>query len=606
MLKRRDVGEGIIERIDYPNRGRIHTPEGQKVTVKNTIPGQKIRFRVFKKHQDRVEGNLLEVLEASPLESREKACDIFPDCGGCLCQTVPYSEQLALKSDMVRRLLDEVMDDAIYDGIFGSPDEYEYRNKMEFSFGDEILDGPMTLGLHKRATTYTVLDADSCRLVHGDIRKIVKETLAYCKESGLPKYNKKIHEGFLRFLLVRRSQTTGELLVYLITSSQMEYDFTPWAERLRSLSLTGSYAGIFHAIDDKMSDAVKVDSARCLYGKDYFYEELLGMQFKVTAFSFFQTNTLGAEVLYDVVRRYVTGRAPKGGDAVCTTGSPSPCWHVTSNAPEEGESVALAGTFADTSSPVGTNETEGDASVREDAETKPPVLYDLYSGTGTIGQILSPVAGRVYGIELIPEAVQAAQENAERNGLANCHFIAGDVLEKLCEIEERPDYIILDPPREGVNPRALEQIMDYDVREMVYISCKASSFKKDMAALRQKGWRVKRWCLVDLFPQTMHVETVCLLFQHKPDTTIEVDLDISELEVSSAETKATYEEIKSYVLKKFGLKVSNLYIAQVKRECGIVERINYNLPKTEGNRVPQCPEDKRKAIKDAFIHFQMI
>ena len=473
MLKRKDIAEGIIEKVDYPNRGRIYTEEGQKVTVKNTIPGQKVRFRVFKKHKDRVEGSLLELLDKSPLESREKVCDIFPDCGGCLCQTMPYEDQLAMKSDMVNRLLEEVLDGAAYDGILGSPDEFEYRNKMEFSFGDEEVDGPLTLGLHKRATTYTVLDADSCRLVHEDIRKIVRATLEYCKEHKLPKYNKRIHVGYMRFLLVRCSQTTGELLVYLITSSQMQHDFSDWADRLRALEIEGSFAGIFHAEDDKMADAVNVDTLHTLYGKDYFYEELLGLKFKVTAFSFFQTNTLGAELLYDAVRKYVTGRVPENGRFAREAIQP------------------LA-----------------EKSVKE---LDSPILYDLYSGTGTIGQMLSPVARRVYGVELIPEAVRAAEENAALNGITNCNFIAGDVLEKLAEIEEKPDYIILDPPREGVNPRALSQIIEYGVGEMIYISCKASSFKKDMATLRDYGWRVKRWCLVDMFPQTMHVETVVCL-----------------------------------------------------------------------------------------------
>ena len=173
-------------------------------------------------------------------------------------------------------------------------------------------------------------------------------------------------------------------------------------------------------------------------------------------------------------------------------------------------------------------------------------------------------------------------------------------------LNELPDLIILDPPRNGVEQKTLEKVLEFGASYIIYVSCKIESFIRDYEMLKSRGYKVKKFFPVDMFPRTKHVETVCLLSQRKPDTTIEVDLDISELEVSSAETKATYEEIKSYVLKKFGLKVSNLYIAQIKRECGIVERTNYNLPKTEGNRVPQCPEDKRKAIKDAFIHFQMI
>ena len=296
------------------------------------------------------------------------------------------------------------------------------------------------------------------------MRKVLSATLKYCREKNLPKYDKKNHTGFLRFLLVRRSQTTGELLVYLVTSSQMDHDFSDWAEALRNLDLEGAYAGIFHALDDSMGDALKIDKATALFGQDFFYEELLGLKFKVTAFSFFQTNTPGAEVLYDVVRKYVSGKAP--------------------------------------------------------------ILYDLYSGTGTIGQVLSPVAEKVYGIELIPEAVRAARENAALNGIENCEFIAGDVLEKLAEIPEKPDYIVLDPPREGINPKALTQIIEYGVGEMV--SCKASSFKRDMAVLREHGFRVKRWCLVDLFPQTMHIETVCLLSNRKPDARVKIDVDLED------------------------------------------------------------------------------
>ena len=571
MLKRKDVAEFVIERVDYPNCGRYKTEEGQKLTVKNTLPGQRIRCRIFKKHQDRVEGRLFEIVEKSPLETRERACDNFPLCGGCLCQTMPYEDQLAMKEDMVKRLLEEVVDDAVYDGILRSPLEFEYRNKMEFSFGDDVENGPLTLGLHRRNTTYTVLNAHSCALAHKDMRKILGATLDYCREIGLKKYDKKIHKGFLRFLLVRRSQTTGELLVYIVTSSQQEHDFSDWAERLLALPIEGSYAGIFHAIDDKMSDAVKVDYAKSLYGKEFFYEELLGLKFKVTAFSFFQTNTPGAEVLYDAVRRYVTGGIPGG------SGGSGDIFAKTEQAH------------------TGENRTEA------------PVLYDLYSGTGTIGQVLSPVAGKVYGIELIPEAVDAARENAALNNITNCEFIAGDVLEKLAELPEKPDYIVLDPPREGINPKALGQIIDYGVGEMVYISCKASSFKRDMVTLRANGWRVKRYCLVDLFPQTMHIETVCLLSKlSEVKNHISVKVDMNEMDLTAAESKATYEEIQDWVQEKYGFHVSHLNIAKTKRKCGIIERVNYNLPKSENSRSPETPKEKEEAIIEAFRHFQMI
>ncbi len=489
MLKRGDIAEGIIERVDYPNRGRIRTEEGQKVTVKNVLAGQKVRFRIFKKHQDRVEGKLLEVLAASPLETADKLCPLYPSCGGCSCQTLPYEEQLKMKADQVRRLLEEVTEeDTVFDGILASPRQTGYRNKMEFSFGDDHPGGPLTLGLHKKGTTYDVLTADGCAIVHPDVSMVLRATLDYCTEKGFRQYNKKDHTGFLRFLLARRSETTGELLIYIVTSSEVDHDFKEWADRLLALPLEGSYAGIFHGISDSFADALKVEKAIPLYGQDYFYETLLGLRFKVTAFSFFQTNTLGAEVLYGAVRDYVTkNRLSVRGRF----------------ADEERDQSVEAGTVS---------YVMGEQQAEVPSENhKAPVLYDLYSGTGTIGQMLAPVAGHVYGIELIEEAVEAARENAALNDISNCTFIAGDVLKKLGEIEERPDYIVLDPPREGVNPKALPQIIGYGVDRMVYISCKASSFKQDMAVLRQAGWKMERWCLTDLFPQTGHIETVCLL-----------------------------------------------------------------------------------------------
>lgn len=472
LLKRKDLSEGTIVRVDYPNRGRFLSAAGQHVTVKNVIPGQKIFFRVFKKHGDRVEGRLIHVLEKSPLETRPPVCSIFPACGGCLYQTVPYGEQLKMKTDQVQRLLSSVTDEeTVFDGIKRSPQEFAYRNKMEFSFGDAEPRGPLTLGLHKKGTTYDVLTAPDCKIVHEDFTKILNATLDYCTRAGFQQYNKRTHEGYLRYLPIRRSETTGEILVFIITSGQREHDFTDWAEMLLSLKLDGKITGIFHGIDDNPADRVETQQIRTFYGRDWITESLLGLHFKLTAFSFFQTNTRGAEVLYDMVRTYVTGEMKEK-----------------------------------------------------------PVIYDLYSGTGTIAQIVSPAAGHVYGIELVPEAVEAALENAAANGITNCTFLAGDVLEMLQEIEEKPDFIILDPPREGIVPKSLEKIIAYGVPRMVYISCKASSFRKDMEVLREYGWRIERYGLVDMFPETCHVETVCLLSNRKskPDTYVDLSIDMKD------------------------------------------------------------------------------
>ena len=404
---------------------------------------------------------------------------------------------------------------------------------------------PLSLGLHKKGSTYDVLTASDCKLVHEDMNKILVCVLEYFKERKVSYYKKMQHVGYLRHLLLRRGDTTGEILVNLVTTTQEEYDLSELTEQLLQLPLEGKIVGILHILNDSLSDVVKSDETRVLYGQDFFYEKLLGLQFKITPFSFFQPNTKGAEVLYETVREYI-------GDIRDLT------------------------------------------------------VFDLFSGTGTISQVLAPVAKKVIGVEIVEEAVEAAKENAERNGLSNCEFIAGDVFEVLDDIKEKPDVIILDPPRDGIHPKALPKILDYGVDRIVYISCKMTSLARDLELIQQRGYTVEKMTAVDQFCETVHVETVVLLSQQKPDDTIEIDLDLDELDATSAELKATYQEIKDYVLKEFGLKVSSLYISQVKRKCGIEVGENYNLPKSENARVPQCPKEKEDAIKAALKYYAMI
>lgn len=554
-MKKGEIYQGIIERVEFPNKGIVQI-EDKKVIVKNGMPGQHVKFMINKKKGSKVEGRLLEVLEHSYLETRKPVCSIFPECGGCMYQTMSYENQLEMKAKQIQSLIDQAVKaggqvdeqgnpDYIFEGIKGSPREFAYRNKMEFSFGDAYKDGPLTLGLHKKGSTYDVLNALDCKLVHQDMNEILKCVLEYCQEQGYDYYHKMQHVGFLRHLLLRRGNTTGEILVNLVTTSQVEADFEELKDRLLSLTLEGKIVGFLHIINDALSDVVKSDEMRILYGKDYFYEEILGLRFKITPFSFFQPNSYGAEVLYETAREYI-------------------------------------------------------------GDTKDMTVFDLYSGTGTISQILAAVAKEVIGVEIVEEAVLAAEENARLNGIGNCRFIAGDVLKVLDEIQEKPDFIVLDPPRDGIHSKALPKILEYGVEKMVYISCKSTSLARDLEMFLEKGYRVEKVCCVDQFCQTVHVETVVLLSQQKPDDTIEIDLDLDELDATSAELKATYQEIKDYVLKEFGLKVSSLYISQVKRKCGIEVGENYNLPKSENARVPQCPKEKEEAIKAALKYFAMI
>lgn len=448
-MKKGEIYEGIIGRFDFPDKGYIELPEG-KIGIKHTLPGQKVRVMINKKRGGKVEGRVLEVLEPSKLETAENPCPHFGICGGCTYQTLPYEEQLKIKEKQVKDLIDSVCEDYVFEGIKGSPIEDGYRNKMEFSFGDEFKDGPLALGMHKRGSFYDVVTTGNCQIVNSDFTDILKAVKGYFEEKGTGFYKKMQHTGYLRHLLVRRAIKTGEILIDLVTTSQEEMDLQPLTDLLLSLSLNGTIVGILHTFNDSLADVVKNDRTDILYGQDFFFEELLGLKFKISPFSFFQTNSLGAEVLYETTRGYV-------------------------------------------------------------GETKDKVVFDLYSGTGTIAQILAPVAKKVVGVEIVEEAVEAARENAERNGLENCEFIAGDVLKVIDELQDKPDLIVLDPPRDGIHPKALGKIIDFGVDKLVYVSCKPTSLVRDLVVLQERGYKVEKVCCVDMFPSTANVETVCLL-----------------------------------------------------------------------------------------------
>lgn len=450
-MKKGQLYEGIVKRVDFPNRGVIEHEEG-KVIVKNTMPGQKVSFVVSKIKSEKAEGNLKAILEKSPLEIRDKACHCFGECGGCSYQTMAYESQLEMKREQVKRLVDQVCKEYTFEGILKSPKEWGYRNKMEFSFGDEYKNGPLALGLHKKGSFHDIITTNDCAIVDKDFNSILNCVLEYATELGADYYHKLTHKGYLRHLLVRRAEKTGELLVNIITTSQEDepVDFAPLVARLLALPLEGTLTGILHTYNDSQADVVKNDRTIVLYGRDYIIEELLGLKFKISAFSFFQTNSLGAEVLYSKVREYV-------------------------------------------------------------GETRDKRIFDLYSGTGTIAQLLAPVAGKVTGVEIVEEAVEAARENAAMNGLDNCEFIAGDVLKVVDSLQDKPDIIILDPPRDGIHPKALDKIIDFGVDRIVYISCKPTSLVRDLEVLQEKGYRVEKICAVDMFPETVHVETACLM-----------------------------------------------------------------------------------------------
>ena len=561
-MKKGQIVEGIIERVDFPNKGILRTEDGTRVIVKNAIMGQKVSAAVNKVRKGKCEGRLLEILEKSALELPEPGCVHYGICGGCTFQSLPYEEQLKMKEKQVKDLIDAVIteENKGYEflPIKASPRPKAYRNKMEFSFGDEYKDGPLALGMHKRGSFYDIVNVGECQIVDEDFRRVLKITLEYFKEKQIPFYHKLRHTGYLRHFLVRKAAKTGEILVDLVTTTQMEELsgenesalLEGWVKKLCEEKYDGVLKGILHTKNDSVADTIKNEGTDILFGQDFFYEELLGLKFKITPFSFFQTNSLGAEVLYQTAREFI-----------------------------------------------------GDALDDEANQT----VFDLYSGTGTIAQILSPVAKKVIGVEIVEEAVVAARENAALNGLTNCEFIAGDVLKVIDTIGEKPDYIVLDPPRDGIHPKALEKIIRYNVPQMVYISCKPTSLARDLEVLQARGYQVKKVQCVDMFPATGNCETVVLLSKGEVDSKkIRVEFSLEDMDMSEFQDGATYTQIKDYVLEHSGLKVSNLYSSLIKRICGMEIGKNYNLPKSEESRQPQCPPEKEKAIREAFKYFGMI
>lgn len=462
----------MIETYEFPNKGSFHLDD-RKVTVKGALKGQSVSCRIAKLKSGRAEGRLLSVLEKSELEDAVPDCPHFGKCGGCTYQTLSYDNQLKLKEELVKGLLDDVIDSEVYpyewQGIIGSPVVHGYRNKMEYSFGDEYKDGPLALGLHRKNSTYDIVQMESCTIVHDDFNRIVAYTTEFARAAGLSFYRKMQHTGLLRHLVVRRSATSGELLVNLVTTTKelQTLDLKAYVDGLLDLALEGRIAGIIHTENDSMADAVIPEKTTLLYGTEFIYEDVLGLKFKISPFSFFQTNTRSAEKLYEKAREYVL-------------------------------------------------ESPADMASEQDSDTcakacKADTIFDLYSGTGTIAQLLAPVAKKVIGVEIVEEAVAAARENAELNGLDNCEFIAGDVLKVIDEIEERPDFIVLDPPRDGIHPKALSKIIDYGVDSLVYISCKPTSLARDLVVLQENGYHVTKACAVDNFCGTVHVETCALL-----------------------------------------------------------------------------------------------
>ena len=435
-----------VEDTEFPGYG-IARVDGFRVYLKNAIPGQKILGRITKKRKSYADAKKIEIVEDVSYKIEPK-CPHFNLCGGCTHQFISVDKQMELKEKQVLNLFQKAdISDIKYTGIEASPEEFEYRNKMEFTFGDFEKGGELTLGMHIKEKSFGIVTVDECKLVDSDFRIILKTVLDYFRKKELSHYKIMAKEGYLRNLVVRKGKNSEEILISIVTTSQMQLDLNELKDILVNIKYEGKLTSVIHCVNDSLADMVAADTIEILYGRDYIYEELLGLKFKISPFSFFQTNSKGAEKLYSIVKEFM-----------------------------------------------------GDCSSK--------VVFDLYCGTGTIGQIAAKDAKKVVGIELIEEAVKAANENAALNGLNNCNFIAGDVAKVINEITETPDVIILDPPRPGVHKVALDYVLKFNAPTIIYVSCNPKSLVEDLKTILSAGYEIVETRLMDMFPNTPHVETV--------------------------------------------------------------------------------------------------
>lgn len=438
--------EFTITGTQFPGTG-VAMLGGEKVLIKGAFEGQTVRAKIKKIRSSKIEAKVSEVIQKADYEV-ESFCDQYGVCGGCSAQIVPYDKQLEIKKSQVLNLFEKAgISDFNFCGIQGSSETYGYRNKMEYTFGDFEKDGELTLGMHVKTKHIGVITTDGCKIVDDDFNIILSKTLEFCIKNELKYYRVMPHEGFLRNLVIRKAKNTGEILVAIVTTSQSDFSFEELSQILSDLKYLGNLTGVVHIINDSLSDTVKVEKSKTLFGRDYIYEKLFDLNFKIGIETFFQTNSRGAEQLYTIVQDFM-------GNA------------------------------------------------------KDKVIFDLYCGSGTIGQITSADAKKVIGIELVEQAVRDANENAKLNKITNCNFIAGDVTEIINTIKDKPDIIILDPPRPGVHPKALQHVISFRAPEIIYVSCNPKTLVTDLLVLIEAGYKVDSLKIMDMFPHTPHVECV--------------------------------------------------------------------------------------------------
>lgn len=528
---------------DYTAEGQgVAHVEGCAVFVPNAIAGERVRLRIEKAQKTWAAGKIVEILEKSP-HRVNRACPVAKLCGGCDFWHMDYDEETRLKAERVKTCLNRIGGQQLTQvPILAAPDCRSYRNKAQYPVA--VKKGRAYAGFF-RAGTHQVVENRRCLILPEESDRVKDAVMDYVNQYRVSVYDEQRHTGLLRHIYVRRGAVSGQILVCLVVNGQAIPRPQALIERLVKIP---GFATLVLSENTKKGNAVLGDTFQTLYGPGYIEDTLCGLNFRLSPRSFYQVNHHQAQRLYQAA-------------------------------------ISLAGI------------------------TKADTVLDLYCGVGTITLAMAAAAGRVIGVEVIPQAVEDARDNARRNGIDNAEFFCGDAGQAALELERqgiRADVIVVDPPRKGLNADTIEALSRFAPRRIVYVSCDPATLARDVALLKEKGYTLQSAQAADLFPRCAHVESVVTLSRKTPDDVIEIDLELDELDITAAESKATYPEIKEYVLKHHGLKVSSLYIAQVKRKCGLGVGENHNLPSSGGRRQPQVPPEKEAAIQDALKYFSML
>ena len=523
----------------------IGKADGFTVFVKDAVIGDTVTAKIIKAKKNYGYGRLMEVLKPSPYRVEPK-CEFARQCGGCQLQALSYDQQLVFKTNKVKGHLERIggFTDIPMEPIIGMDELFHYRNKAQFPVGRNK-EGKIVTGFYA-GRTHNIIENRDCALGVAENKEVLDRVIAHMEKYGIEPYNEATGKGLVRHVLIRYGYFTKEVMVCLILNGNK----IPKEEQLvKSLCEIPGMTSITINVNKKHSNVILGEEIRLLWGQEYITDRIGDISYQISPLSFYQVNPMQTQKLY-----------------------------------------AKALEYADL----------------HGQET----VWDLYCGIGTISLFLAQKAKFVRGVEIVPAAIENAKENAKLNGLENTEFFVGKAEEVLPREYKKngvyADVIVVDPPRKGCDETLLETMVEMNPDRIVYVSCDSATLARDLKYLCERGYELRKVCPVDQFGMTVHVETVVLLSQQKPDDTIEIDLDLDELDATSAELKATYQEIKDYVLKESGLKVSSLYISQVKRKCGIEVGENYNLPKTENPKVLQCPKEKEDAIKAALKYFAMI